>query len=113
MRTIKELINDEKIKYLINSGKHVYVYLGSRAIRYRFMSDAEREGITYGDGVKPTERHVGDIMALKPCKTICYPGWAGHMCYSIGGDSAIRIDYEKFIDGMEDYIINKQRNKFN
>lgn len=45
MRTIKELISNEK---------KVYILLKSKAIQYRFMSDAEREGIIYGDNVKPT-----------------------------------------------------------
>ena len=42
MRTIKKLINTEK---------KVYILLKNKAIQYRFMSDAEREGITYGDNV--------------------------------------------------------------
>ena len=37
MRTIKKLINTEK---------KVYILLKNKAIQYRFMSDAEREGIT-------------------------------------------------------------------
>jgi hypothetical protein len=55
MRTIKKLINTEK---------KVYILLKNKAIQYRFMSDAEREGITYGDNVKPTERKVDDIMGF-------------------------------------------------
>lgn len=97
MRTIKELINKEK---------KVYILLHDSAIRYRFMSDAEREGITYGDGVKPTELQVDDIMALKSNGTICFLGWAGRICYHHSRSTAIRIDYEKYIDGAEDYIIN-------
>ncbi len=41
MRTIRELISNEK---------KVYILLKSKAIQYRFMSDAEREGI---EGIKP------------------------------------------------------------
>ena len=40
MRTIRELIKEEK---------KVYIFLRNKAIAYRFVSDAEREGITeYG-----------------------------------------------------------------
>ena len=67
MRTIKKLINTEK---------KVYIFLKNRAIQYRFMSDAEREGITYGDNVKPTERKVDDIMALQPNGTILLQWWS-------------------------------------
>ena len=96
MRTIRQLINPEK---------KVYIRLRGNAMRYRFMSDAEREGITYGDKVNPTEREVDDIMALCADGTICFLGWAGRMCYHLSEDKVIRIDYEKYIDGEDNYII--------
>lgn len=96
MRTIKELIRNEK---------KVYILLKDRAIQYRFMGDAEREGITYSDKVKPTERTVGDIMVLRPDGTICFLGWAGRMCYHYNKNNVPRIDYEKYVDGAEDYSV--------
>ena len=96
MRRIRELINHEK---------KVYILLRTKAVQYRFMSDAEREGITYADGTKPTERPVDDIMALKDDGTICFLGWAGRMCYHHASNQAIRIDYEKYIDGSDIYIV--------
>ena len=97
MRTIRQLINPEK---------KVYIFLKNKAIQSRFMSDAEGEGITFGDKVKPTERYADNIMALNADETICFLGWAGRMCYHYGGNTAIRIDYEKYIDGSDDYVIN-------
>ena len=96
MRTIKELVKNEK---------KVYIYLRNRAAEYRFMSDAEQEGITYGDGVKPTERPVDDIMALHDDGTICFLGWAGRMAFHYSKDNVKRIDYEKYIEGSSDYLI--------
>ena len=61
MRTIRQLINPEK---------KVYIFLKNKAIQSRFMSDTEREGITFGDKVKPTERYADDIMALNADGTI-------------------------------------------
>lgn len=76
--------------------------------QYRFMSDAECEGITYGDNVKPTERPVDDIMALQPNGTICFLGWAGRVCYHYAiQNNIIRVDYEKYINGDADFIITK------
>ncbi len=98
MRTIRELITNEK---------KVYILLKSKAIQYRFMSDAEREGITYCDKVKATERNVDDVMALRPDGTICFLGWAGHMCYHYNADNVFRVDYEKYISGSDDYLISK------
>ena len=97
MRTIKELIGKED---------KVYILLKTRAIRYRFMADAETEGITYGDGVTPTNREVDDIMALRADGTICFLGWAGHMCYHHSEGRVLRIDYERYITGADDYIIH-------
>lgn len=100
MRTIRELIG---------KGEKVYIALKSKPIRYRFMADAAMEGITYGDGVPATDREVDDIMALHPDGTICFLGWAGHMCYHIREEHILRIDYEKYITDAEDYIIQIRR----
>lgn len=96
MRTIKELVKNEK---------KVYVYLRNKSIEYRFMSDAEQEGITYADGVKPTERPVDEIMALHDDGTICFLGWAGRMAYHYSKGTIKRIDYEKYVQGLNDYLI--------
>ena len=95
-----------KIKDLINPNQKVYILLKNNAIRYRFMSDAELEGITYRDGAKPTERPVDDIMSLQSDGTICFLGWAGRMCYHHSSNAVVRIDYEKYISAATDYIIN-------
>ena len=97
MRTIKELINNEK---------KVYILLKTKAIQYRFMGDAEREGITYGDKATATERPVDDIMALQPDGTICFLGWEGRMCYHYARqNNIVRVDYEKYVSGNADYMV--------
>ncbi len=96
MRTIKELISNEK---------RVYILLKNKETQARFMVDAEKEGVIYGDGIKPTERMVDDIMALLPDGTICFLGFVGRMRYNLDKDNIIRIDYHKYVDGANDYII--------
>ena len=98
MRTIKELVGKEE---------KVYIVLKDKATQLRFQSDAEKEGITFGDGAKPTDRPVDDIMALKPDGTICFLGWAGRMCYHNRREKILRIDYEKYIKDEQDYTILK------
>ena len=100
MRTIRELIGKEE---------KVYIVLRSKPIRYRFMADAALEGITYGDGISATDREADDIMALQSDGTICFLGWAGHVCYHHSEGSILRIDYEKYIKDAEDYIIQPQQ----
>lgn len=96
MRTIRQLIDQER---------KVYILLRTKAMQLRFMSDAEREGITYGDGINPTERPVDDIMVLHNDGTICFLGWAGRMSYHYSKSTIKRIDYEKYVDCKEDYIV--------
>ena len=96
MRTIRNLINQEK---------KVYILLKSKAIRYRFMSDAAREGITFGDGVSATERDVDDIMVLGTEGTICFLGYAGRMNYHYNKHKSICVDYEKYIDDLSEFIV--------
>ena len=95
MRTIKQLISKEK---------KVYIVLHTKAMQYRFMSDADREGITFGDGVSATDRMSSDIMALLPDGHICFVGWIGRICFKQGGDSVLRVDYEKYINNELDYF---------
>ena len=45
------------------------------------------------------------IMALHDDGTICFLGWAGRMSYHYNKSTIKRIDYEKYIDGKEDYLI--------
>lgn len=96
MRTIRNLIKEEK---------KVYVFLRNKATEVRFVNDAERESITFGDGVKPTERQIDDIMALHNDGTICFLGWAGRMAYHYSKGKIKRIDYERYIEGLNDYLI--------
>ena len=96
MRTIKELLQYEK---------KVYIVLPTKAMQYRFMSDADREGITFGDGINATDRMASDIMALLPDGHICFVGWVGRLCFKQGGDSVVRVDYEKYINAATGYII--------
>jgi len=96
MRTIRKLIQEDK---------KVYILLKDKATQYRFMSDAEHEGISYGDGMLATERQVDDIMSLQSNGTICFLGWAGRICYHYAKQqNVIRVDYHKYISG-EDYIL--------
>ncbi len=99
MRTIKQLIQKDK---------KVYLYLRNEAVRLRFSHEADKEGITFDDGEKVTERAVDDVMALLPGGTICFLGFVGRICYGSGSADAIRIDYEKYANGEENYVINSR-----
>lgn len=100
MRTVKELLNMDG---------RVYVHLPTAAIMERFLMDAEKEGFTFGDGVKPTQRSGDDLYALNPDCTINYVGFIGHMAFknpkNVIGKPLLRIDYEKYVMGHDDYVM--------
>ncbi len=94
------------IRELIDSERTVYIVLRDRAAQYRFMGDAEREGITYTNGTKPTEQEAEEIMALHPDGTISFLGWAGRILYHNIKYTAPCVDYGEYIcrkqSGLED-----------
>ena len=94
------------IKNLINENKKVYIFLKDEETRVLFSLDCEKEGITFSDKVPASKRKLQDVMALLPDSTICYIGFAGRMCYKNGGEGAIRIDYKDYKSENENYIVN-------
>ena len=97
MRTITELIKNNE---------RVYVKLPNKAIQYSFFSDSEREGFTFADGEKPTSGQCYHLMAVHRDKTLAYvSGWASNVYYNLNRQNLITVDYEKYIDGGDDYLI--------
>lgn len=94
MSTIQSLLSNYKGR--------IYVFLASAEIGKRFLQDAENEGFTFGDGVKPTQREAEDIFAINEDMTINYVGFVGHLAYrladKIGDRPLIRIDYRDIMD---------------
>lgn len=95
----KEEIMTKTIKELSEMDGRVYVHLASAEKAERFLRQAEEEGFTFADGVKPTERHCSEIMAVNHDRTINYVGYVGHMAYGSGtdevnGEKLIRVEYE-------------------
>ena len=95
-----------KIKTLVQSTKgRLYIYLDNEDIARRFLSDAENEGFSFCDGVKPTERAADCIYAVNRDLTINYVGFAGHMAFGcasqIGNEQLIKVDYRRFLTECE------------
>ena len=103
---------ERKLKDLVKENQKAYVYLANEALGNRFMHQAEAEGFKFGDGAAPTERPYEEIMAVNPDKTINYVGTYGRVAFGagasqIGSTGLIRVDYEKFAAGDEDYFYRK------
>ena len=89
----------------------VYVYLRDEVIARRFLQDAENEGFTFGDGEKPTARLGNNLYVVNRDWMISHVGWADHMAFQsakrIGEREMIRVDYERYLLGEENFVINK------
>ncbi len=92
-----------KIKSLLTeySNNRIYVYLADEETGIQFLKDAETEGFTFGDGEKPTARHISDIFAINDDMTINYVGYVGHLAYKVAdkiGDKPLKkIDYRDLL----------------
>lgn len=87
-----------KIKDLTQGKEKVYIILKTEEIQKKFMSDAEKEGITFSDGESLKERKCEDVMVLYDNGTLRYLGWAGRILFHNMKEKAICVDYEKIID---------------
>ena len=95
MRTIKELYTLE--------GK-VYLRLGSPGAFRHFVIIAKEEGFSLPVG-------YDDVLILCDDWSFCHPGFIGHMAFhnasSVSGQKLIRVDYNRWISGADDYLYHK------
>ena len=85
------------IKELASMGERVYVHLKDEETAMRFLRQAESEGFTFGDGVKPTDRHWSDLYAMHTDGTLNYVGTNGRIHYGSGADEIVRIEYAELL----------------
>lgn len=102
------MTNTRTITELSKMNGRVYVYLANVAIGEKFLQQAEDEGFTFADGAKPTERCYAEIMAVNGNKTINFVGTNGRIAFgsgakTVGGEQLIRVDFEKYAAGAENY----------
>lgn len=103
---------ERTIKNLAAMNGRVYVRFATQEGSIRFLKMAEDEGFTFGDGVKPTQRECGEIMAVNHDNTLNYVGYIGSMAFQagaekIGDETLIRIDFEKYVSGEDDYLYKR------
>ena len=99
-KILKRGFSMSKLKNLLSAypNSRIYLHFETSELARRFLADAEAEGFTFGDGVKPTERSADSIFALNDDMTINYVGFVGHMAFASGTDKVgdkklVRIEY--------------------
>lgn len=85
------------IKELASMGERVYVHLKDDETAMSFLRQAESEGFTFGDGMKPTKRHWSDLYAIHPDSTLNYVSTNGRIHYGSGADEIVRIEYAELL----------------
>ena len=107
---------ERTLKALAELDGRVYVYLANDEAGKAFLAQAELEGIQFGDGAAPTSRPYATVMALNKDGTMNYVGTNGMIAFrasadTIGTEKLIRVDYEKYVSGVEDYRYHTEKIK--
>ena len=95
-----------RIKFLLSTYTgRIYVYLETEDVGKQFLQDAENEGFTFCDGIKPTARTPANIMAVNQDNTINYVGFVGHIAFqtasNIDNKPLVKIDYREIISCLQ------------
>lgn len=108
-------MKERTIEKLANRKERVYIYLKNSAVARLFLENAEAEGFTFFDGVRPTEREADSLYRITPKKNMCYVGLAGRMAFQYQGfhsvEPVVWIDYGKYLLNEQRYIIKKTKPK--
>ena len=108
-------MKERTIEKLANRKERVYIFLKNSAVARLFLENAETEGFTFCDGVKPTEREADSLYRITPEKTICYVGLAGRMAFHYKEfrslEPVVWVDYGKYLLNERRYIIKKTKPK--
>lgn len=95
------------VENLMKMDGRVFVYLSNNVVRQQFLENAESEGFTFGNGVRPTEGRYSDIYVVDTDRTLHHPGAIGHYAFHYPkryvSAKMIRIDYEKYVSDQDDY----------
>ena len=92
------LPKDKPLTALSQLDAKVYVHLPTPELGRAFMEQAEAEGFTFADGIKPTERPDETFVCLNPDHTLSFIGMFGRQAYGSGtnttcGKTLVRVEY--------------------
>ena len=85
---------------------HIYLSFHSQPEYDAFLAKAETEGFRFGEHL-PTE-YLGepwDIVSLLDGKKLAFCGTVSRMAYGSGAENVHRVDYAKYINGADNYMI--------
>ena len=95
------------LKSLIEENESVWIYCKDEALQIQFLEQAENEGFLALNGQKPTELFHHQLYGINDDMTM---GYLAVMIWCMTfkqGDTHVRVDYDKYISGDEDYICHE------
>lgn len=103
------------IANLYNEGNVVFIKVRHPAMAEKLWRDALAEGFQV-EGCSESEKITAKntvYLLNENFKINSISGWASHMfygslCKENDGKSVVRIDYEKYINGLDDYYITSR-----
>ena len=96
------------LKSLIENHETVWFYCATKNLQRGFLEQAENEGFVTLNGQKPTELFdqyfygINDDMSMGYLSNMI---WC--LTFQTGGDTHVRVDYEKYITDEDDYICHE------
>lgn len=85
----------------------VYVFVSTREIEQKFLSDAEAQGFLFGNGDKPTTSSGEDLYLIYSNQELSNVGIVGHLAFQSKdvtcSEKRHYINYEKYVLGESDF----------
>lgn len=95
------------LKALIDNNNTIWIYCKDKELAKSFLEQCENEGFLALNGQKPTELFHHSFYGISDDMTM---GFLSSMIWSMtlrnGNDNHVRIDYEKFISGEDNYFFH-------
>ena len=93
------------LKSLIEEHEAVWIYCANESLQEQFLTQTEAEGFLARDGRKPTELARERLYGINKNMTMGYlSNLAWYSAFQGGKDKPVRIEYDRFIAGDEDYL---------
>ena len=100
------------LKSLVKNASTVWFYCANEELQKQFLKQAETEGFLALNGQKPTELFCQHFYGINDDMTMGYLSnmiWC--LTFRTGKDTHVRVDYEKYICGEEDFSCHKTKLK--
>lgn len=92
--------------HLLSLDRRVYLYFANTAVWDIFVAQATAEGFLWCDYTKLSEKGTCDIIAMNQNMTFNFVGFVGHMRFKSADEGIIRVDFAKYRNGAEAYILH-------